>query len=348
MRLVFGPEIWKSQEQGGISRYFEELINSLLHDDTFPFTIEVWAYENSRNSSLNRVRNITKVTLPDFGSLASGDIYHATYYDQDSFNELKGYSGNLVVSVYDMVPEIHPKFRWKFWQDIKREYLKRANLLICISETTKRDLARFYPKLKDRSLVAYLGSSATTEKKRDLSFALPSSFFVYVGKRHDYKNFQVLLKALVNTEYAVLCIGGEEWSNEELNLIHKKNINNRVTRINLSDDDLWQVLQKSQGLVCTSRYEGFSLPVLEALTLGIPVICSDIDVHREIYQNLPLYFPSDNPQILRRQLEVATNGISQSNFLNKVDQSLLSRYTWENCRKNHVKYYLSLRQLENS
>ena len=163
------------------------------------------------------------------------------------------------------------------------------------------------------------------------------------SRNDDYKNFEILLMALVGTNFHVICVGGEIWSQLEKDFLVKNGLTNQVNRINIDDDDdLWFLLGKSAGLICTSKYEGFSLPVLEALTIGTPAICSDIRVHREIYGQAPLYFPFDNAIHLRDQLETVFEKDIHQNSKTWVENHNFKNCTWLSCEKKHVEYYSSL------
>jgi glycosyltransferase involved in cell wall biosynthesis len=345
MRLIFGPEIWRAQKHGGISRYFEELIVCLLLDPNVPFTVVVWADHDSQNTSLSRIKDWTDVSSPNYRKLVPSDIYHATYYDASTLEELKTYEGKLVVTVFDMISELYPKFRWKFWKNLKRDYFMTADLLICISETTKRDLGLFYPKVSATRVVAYLGSSAKLRIKTESEFEVPYPYFVYVGNRHEYKNFFILLEALVGTGHHIICVGGEDWNWSEIKFIEANGLGSQVDRIQLADDELWLLMENSLALICTSEYEGFSLPVLEAITLGVPAICSDIEVHREIYGDAPLYFPVDNHLLLQSQLKVVSQSIFRENFSAKSYSSNFADLNWTSCKEKHLEYYSNLMNL---
>jgi glycosyltransferase involved in cell wall biosynthesis len=345
MRVIFGPEIWRAQKHGGISRYFEELITCLLHDLKVPFTVVVWADQDSQNTSLSRIKDLTVVRSPNYCELTPNDIYHATYYDVRSLKELRTYEGKLVVTVFDMISELYPKFRWKFWKNLKRDFFKGAHLLICISETTKRDLAFFYPEVRATSVVAYLGSSAKLPIINESESKTPYPYFVYVGNRSEYKNFFILLEALVGTRYHLLCVGGEDWSLAEMKFIEANKLGSQIDRVQASDDELWRLIKNSLALICTSKYEGFSLPVLEAITLGVPTICSDIEVHHEIYGDAPMYFTVGNHLSLQSKLKVVSQSNSCANDSAKSHITNFANFNWSSCGKKHLEYYSSLKKL---
>lgn len=345
MRVIFGPEIWRAQKHGGISRYFEELIVCLLLDPNLPFTVVVWADHDSQNTSLSRIKDWTDVSSPNYRNLAPSDIYHPTFYDTRTLEELKTFKGKMVVTVFDMISELYPKFRWKFWKKLKRDYFMTADLLICISETTKRDLELLYPKVSARRVVAYLGSTAKLRTETKSKSGVPYPYFVYVGNRHEYKNFFILLEAIVGTGHHVICVGGEDWSWSEIKFIEANGLRSQVDRVQVGDDELWLLIKNSLALVCTSEYEGFSLPVLEAITLGVPTICSDIEVHREIYGDTPLYFSVDNHLSLQSQLKVVSQFMFRENFSAKNYSSDFSNFNWASCKEKHLEYYSILMNL---
>lgn len=190
--------------------------------------------------------------------------------------------------VYDMIPERFSfNLRDRFWAE-KEIALSYARWFVCISKTTKRDLLHFYPEIIDRRVrFNYLGYDksvflrscpADVEKFR-LKHGLQRPFLLMVGARDQnkgYKNGKILFEALLKShrhDLDVLCIGGEKTFDEQL----AAEIGNqfRVMRIEATDRELACAYSAARAFIYPSLYEGFGLPVVEAMACGCPIVTTN-------------------------------------------------------------------------
>ncbi len=361
MKIVFDGLIYSLQKQGGISRYFDELINGLAEKQDCEITVlirkdilnkvfngrvKVEIIDSSINTSNKLLKYLsilidgrkTKNFLKNRKDLQDGVLHH-TYYRY--FSDLKA---KQVITVYDMTDEIFPKFfkgiLYYLYAYNKKRVIFKSDSVITISESTKKDIVNFYNITLEKINVIYLGISNIFKKINRNKPAKP--FFLYVGYRYYYKNFPFLLKAFnlwsQKDKYDLLCLGGGEFNKAETKLINDLNLANIVKQIpNISDEELVSYYNNAEALAYPSLYEGFGLPILEAMSCGTPVICSDIPVFHEVGGEFPLYYKTSNNFL--GQLEKTVN--KKYSDITKII-TWPKKFTWEKTVSDTMKTYRKL------
>ncbi|MDM0081975.1 glycosyltransferase family 1 protein [Variovorax sp. J31P179] len=187
--------------------------------------------------------------------------------------------------VYDMIPErLGFDLSARDWRE-KELAIIHARRHICISNNTRRDLLEFYPEIDpDTTSVAHCGIDSTIFKPRDESaiaefrhrLGLHRPYYMFVGSRvqaNNYKNASLFFDA-VNTmgevDFDVLCVGGEK----AIPTSAVDSAGHKIIQIDLDDEGLALAYGGAAALVYPSLYEGFGLPVVEAMSCGCPVICT--------------------------------------------------------------------------
>jgi len=323
MKVLFDHQIFASQRYGGISRYFSEIARNIAESGNADVHVLCPLYVNEYIRSTRRVkiwgrhipqppysvvllRNLNAVLAPLYREARMAtNIYHETY-----FSRLRIAPNNtpVVVTVHDM---IHEKFYANFnrldrTREAKKAAVERADHVICVSENTRRDLLELYDIDSGRVSVVYHGSSFFVRDS-----ALPrhrSPQLLYIGSRGFYKNFANLIRALglsrLTTEgFSLVCFGGGPLSRTERAMVDKLGLQNHIRQVTGGDDVLFQLLQQSAALVYPSLYEGFGIPLLEAMSCGCPVACSNTSSLPEIAQDAAVFFDPTDAGSIRDAIE---------------------------------------------
>ena len=137
----------------------------------------------------------------------------------------------------------------------------------------------------------------------------------------------------------MVCLGGGGFNKEEIRLIESLNLTKTVKQIsNVDDTGLVSYYNRAHALIYPSLYEGFGLPIIEAMACGTPVICSDIPVFREIGGKFPLFFKND-PDDFRDCLDKIAS-VGHYPTLEAINWA--KRFTWERTISDTLNIYRKL------
>ncbi len=360
MRILFDHQIFSMQKTGGISRYFVELIKGIGAKEDIEATLSL------RYSNNQYVREL-KTSQPAFFPSASFkgksylnglvnsyfaknalkksefDIFHPTYYNNYFFDSL-GHAKPLVVTVYDCIHEKAPHFfrDAKAVAEQKKRLILKATEVISISEATKEDILQYYEVDSSRVHVVHLASSLTLTSAEPVP-GLPKRFILYVGQREGYKNFERFVEAsasiLKSRNVHLLCVGGGAFSKLEIAKISKIGLFGLVTQMNVSDSQLSLIYSKALLFVCPSLYEGFGIPLIEALSFGCPVLCSDIQVFKEIIGEDAVFFDPERRDSIESSLQSSLEDIQLLKRLSDAGRNRANLFSWSKVVDQTISVY---------
>jgi len=271
------------------------------------------------------------------------NIIHETYYSNS--NDYKFFKGKKFCTVFDMINEKFPRYfkNNDELSEIKKKTIVRSDHVFCISETTKNDLIEIF-KIPEKKITTTLLASTLSEKKINYEFKKFNDCFLFVGSRFGYKNFEAFLRAFsmsdkLKKDYRIICFGGEKISNRENKLIENLKLRGKIIFFNDKNNNLEFLYQNVKCLILPSLYEGFGLPMLEAMSLGCPVISSDGGSLKEIGGDSCIYFDPSQIESIKETCEqsVGSDSLSKKLILSGYKRSKL--FSWSKCAELTLKRY---------
>ncbi len=365
MKVLFDHQIFTLQKFGGISRYVVRLAEMLKSEGHTP-EISAAMHQNyflSQSKEFGHGRYYSEQFLRGQGRFAllfndwvfrfkqkvfKPDIVHETFF---SGRSLKSKKYPTVLTVYDM---IHEKFPESFpandkTAEAKRHAVQRADLVLCISESTREDLLSFVETDPSKVKVTYLGFDPVTHVSSAKIQYAPTDkpFLLYVGSRGGYKNFSVFMSAFAElgekfANLQVVAFGGGLFSEQELALQSKLGIADRVFQIGGGDDFLNCMYQQAVAFVFPSLYEGFGIPPLEAMANGCPVISSNRSSMPEVIGNAGLFFNPEQAAELKSAIVKVVEDQHLRETLVAFGYERIKEFSWQKCMENTLKEYQEL------
>jgi glycosyltransferase involved in cell wall biosynthesis len=384
MQILFDHQTFTQQDYGGISQYFCELMTQLSKDPSLDFSISLRYSQNEnlhRHSHLNPFwsnRNNFFSDNPFFSSFQKKigfnllnyvfknqiesirvlkkqnfDIFHPTYYEPYFLKYLQ--KKPYVLTVYDMIHELFPNYFSK--DDLttkwKKQLIENANVIIAISENTKKDIIKFTNIDPDQIQVIYLGNpfEKTIETRQFNNFLDPilesDPYLLFVGNRSGYKNFIFFIESIAellqkDQDLHVFCAGGGSFNNIEKTILKKLNISQKVHYFQPNDFIMKNLYKNARAFIFPSLYEGFGLPILEAFSCGCPSLLSDKSSLPEVGGDAALYFdPYDSVSLTDAVDHLLSDDNLRSHLIRNGNERL-KLFSWEITSNKTKKNYESL------
>jgi glycosyltransferase involved in cell wall biosynthesis len=368
VNVLYDDEIFSIQIQGGISRYFTELIEGLTaFPDVkvrlpFPLTCNQYAAESRRfpmylfcgGRSVPGRRTLTRMINRRATAFALGrgkpDIVHATLYDETLLDRIE--PAKLVITVHDMVPELMPEAVGGIepaFRRAKQSLIAKAAGLVAISANTAADIARLTHRPIDTIKVIHHGVSERMRWNPQLSDppALPERFLLCVGPRRAYKNFLGVAPAIVQVmqaeaDLALVCFGGGPFTAEEQAVFETAGVGGRLIATGGDDRALAAAYAHAVALVYPSLYEGFGMPILEAMLNRCPVIVPKRSCFPEIAEDAAIYFDPTDLDGLVENLTLVLRDAALRRHLGEAGVCRAAAFNWQHCAAEHASLYRSL------
>jgi len=287
------------------------------------------------------------------GKLHPPDVIHSTYYSMCPFPKAK-----LVITAYDFIDEnsfATMSGNRADFIDRKRRSLEAADAVIAISEATRNDILKYCDIPADKVLVSHCGISDffrdfvpdendANELWRQVGGVRP--FWLFVGRRLRYKNFNTVLRGWADFEARtgmgtqLVAVGPDVPLEEEQVdfLIRHRLVSSFHLLANVSDRLLAMCYRLSQAFIFSSLFEGFGIPLVEAMACGCPVIASDIPVFREIGADAASFFDPHDASSLADAMEGMLEEDLRGSLIGRGKERQ-GRYTWEAAGKAVAEVY---------
>lgn len=332
--LVFDGIVEKLQSGGGVTVVFRELLSRMNGYEYYVYDhpskiSHIYCIKKSR--VFERYRNVDLELIFEDGSR---NVFHSTYYRIPS-----AFNGKIVTTVHDFTYEkfVRGPAKWVHcWQ--KYRAIKHSDIVICVSHNTARDLMYYCPIDPSKIRVIHNGVSESYHVLPDVQSK--TNEVLFVGARAGYKNFELAVDTLVKRpELSLSIVGGGPLSEAEQQRLDAR-IPGRYTWLGrLSDEELNLAYNRAYALLYPSSYEGFGIPIIEAMRAGCPVIAVNVSSIPEVAGSAAILtdvadadlFANALLSIPQRREALVEAGLEQA-----------KKFSWDKCFEETLQVYKEL------
>lgn len=359
----------------GIGRYAFELAKELkqrdeqieltyLHGTRVADSLAVASESGQSVQSLKRklqkskaVSEIYRLSFPLIKSLALKKFKHHIFHSPNYY--LPPRVPHCVATFHDLSvfhwPQFHPAGRVHLMQKELRNTVSRASVLITDSYYTKRELAEFFGVIPDKIVVAPLAynrdfhprSSAEVEFTLNKYNLKSRQFYLYTGTIEPRKNILTLLNAydrlpaVVKKNFPLVISGYKGWESEELfRLFNKGEREGWLKYLGfVPGKDLPFLYSAATSFLFPSIYEGFGLPVLEAMASGTPVICSNATSLPEVVGEAALMHEPEDVVKLTSCIQMIIDDAETKQSMSEKGLVQAKKFSWSVCADKTIEAY---------
>lgn len=346
MKVYYDNIVYSLQKAGGISAYWSELSERLFKSSA---KSEFYGYPNTNIFTEYLDKNVKEESSVSYKvarylnfqkRLDKGSIFHSSYYRIANQKDVVN-----ITTVHDFTYEYYRNGLAKFihsWQ--KGKAINNSDGIICISENTRKDLLKFYPHIEeDKIEVIYNGVSDVFTQLQNPSKQLNEQFesirdkkyILYVGDRSSYKNFDIAVGILKNLDdFVLVVVGGKEFYKNELQGLEDRTFHYR----GISAQEINILYNNAFCLLYPSSYEGFGIPIVEAMQAGCPVVSTNISSIPEVASSAGLLVDKINLDSFVREIQkLDDNSFRNEVIANGLEQA--KKFSWDKCFEETYRFY---------
>lgn len=363
MKILYDHLALGANKFGGVQRYFVELIkrmpsstfdlslilsiNQYLVDSNIPFKGHLFSrYLNFRGRG--RVINVINRLWTTYRLLYGNyTIYHQTHYDNFGFKYVRE-GRKIVTTIHDLNFWVVPQFYDDHYPNYlpQKEMIIKSDLIIAVSYNTKKDLIKIFNVEESKIKVIYHG----IEKQQHLNLSnqriVNEPYLLFVGERHKFKNFDNLALAFQFVQekypYMKLVCTGQMFNKNEQYMLSELNISEKVIYVSADDSTLACLYRDAEMFIYPSYYEGFGMPILEAMLYDCPVVLSNSSCFPEIAGEAGVYFDPYNVEDMVNKISLLIDNKEYRKNTIIKGKIQIENFSWEKCTKEHIKVYQSL------
>jgi glycosyltransferase involved in cell wall biosynthesis len=361
----------------GIGTYTENLLKNLLNIDRNNFYQIYWSgenYQSYQKENTNLVMCSKKYQrffqdsfFPEDLKRENIDLYHIP---QNGIGLTSEVNCKKIVTIHDLIPYIMPEtvgkgYLLKFLKEMPF-IIESSNGIITVSEYSKQDILRFFPVDENKVFVTPL---AADKKYRPLDkeqcrniieekYGVDKPFILYLGGFSKRKNVYSLITSFsklvkhMHKEYNLVIVGSYRDESQELvKLVDKLNMSRYIKFTGFApDEDLPIYYNACECFVYPSLYEGFGLPLLEAMSCGTPVISSNTTSIPEVVGHSGILIDPHSDKSLLDSMELMLGSETLRDEFSKIALLRAKEFSWENTARKTLDIYndIYLRTVEES
>lgn len=351
MILALDNIIFSLQKSGGISAVWFEHLKRLITDQYFRSILKLIEYDTAifnvfrkdipvDNSNLicksSRLLNLRRYLNPSLKSVSEPFLFHSSYYRTCSNKQAIN-----ITTVHDFTYEYFVKGFAKSvhcWQ--KYRAIRNSDIIICISENTKKDLLKFLPDINENKIRIVHNGVSDDYFQIDHHDTLKnkSGFALFVGARGGYKNFDVAVEAIKETTLDLVVVGSplSETEIKHLDSVLGRKRYKYAGRI--SNQELNVLYNTAFCLLYPSSYEGFGIPVIEAQKAGCPVIAANHSSIPEIIGDKTMLINEVSPDKILKKIQFLQNDHNRNEVVS-LGLENAKRFSWDKTYADTVKVY---------
>lgn len=250
-----------------------------------------------------------------------------------------------VVTIHDLSYFYYPQdflkedlYKLKYWTKYS---VRKAKKVIAVSQNTKQDLTKFYSTPQEKIEVVFNGYERKIKnpqgKSQKLMFVRNNPYILYVGTLQPRKNIPTLIKAfklfsMNNPQFQLVITGKKGWLYDEIfNEVRNQGLEQKIIFTGyVPDEELPTLYKNAFCFVLPSLYEGFGIPLLEAMSFKCPVISSNTSSLPEIGGDACLYFdPRDENELVEKLEKLKDSKLRDE--LSKKGSERIKLFSWEKC-----------------
>ena len=239
--------------------------------------------------------------------------------------------------------------------------LRHAKKIIAVSEATKDEILDIYKKNYSNKIevihngynsdLYFPGHNPEKIKKAQEEYGLGQDYFLYVGRLEKKKNTVALVEAFAlfvenhpESKLNLVLVGDASFGFDQVRYtVADYNLDNRVIMPGwVKENDLPYIFSGAQAFIFPSKYEGFGIPILQALASEVPTAVSDLKVLREIAGEAVIYFDQNNKDAIYQAMLRIVNDQELRQNLIKKGREQVKKFSWEKCAREVLKLMESL------
>lgn len=320
MHITIDCRMW-GEKFGGIGRYTKEIVLYLITHKKWEFTL---LYSPQAFKDLQSIQNKNIQLIPCNAKIFSlkeqwevwkkvprCDLFWSPYMN---IPFIRTKAKKQVVTLHDVFHIANPQYYSKLKQIAIAPYYffstRNSNLILTVSQFSKSEIQKYFGKgIANKVSVVYNGCEI--QEDNIAAKNIGKKYFLFVGSIKPHKNLKNALlgfKELENDDYRFIIVGKKEGfitgDSEVFNLVNQ--INKEREKVlftgNIDDQELYAWYKGASALVMPSLYEGFGLPIVEAMHFNIPIIASNIPVLKEIGKDYISYFNPYDPNSIKEKM----------------------------------------------